>query len=168
MGFELVTVEWAGAPRHRVVRVYLDRPSAEDPERSAISLDDITKLSPIVSAALDAAEHDPESEGLRRLLAAGYTLECSSPGIERPLAKLAHFERFAGRRITVRTHEPLVPGSKQRTFHGYIAGVEADPVGTEDPYAGTLRLDEADGDQQYAIPLPAIKRAHLVFEETSS
>lgn len=180
MGYDLVTVEWAGAPKHRVVRVYLDRaadspPPAAEPTQGAvaagradgISLDEITKLTPIVSAALDAAEGDPQNEPLRRLLQAGYTLECSSPGIERPLAKVAHFNAFIGRRITVRTFEPITPGKKQRTFHGFVQRCEPDPASPDDPYAGTLSLREADGDAVYDIPLPAIKRAHLVYEETS-
>lgn len=162
MGFEVVTVEWAGAPRHRVVRVYLDRPEGSE---SGITLDDITRLSPIVGNALDAAESAPGGEELNALLRAGYTLEVSSPGVERPLATRAHFERYVGHRISVRTYEPLEPGDKQRGFHGFVQSCEADPDAPGDQRAGTLILKDADADRLYRIPLPAMKRAHLVFED---
>ena len=177
MGFEVVVVDWAGAPRHRVVRVYLDREfdaqgaqeaeggEDEDAKGKGITLDDITRMSPIVSNALDAAEADPEAGALQKLLKNGYLLEVSSPGIERPLAKASHFTRFVGRRISVRTFEPLEAGSKQRGFHGYIKHHEPDPVQPEDPRGGAVVLDEADGDGTIRIPLTAIKRAHLVYED---
>jgi ribosome maturation factor RimP len=177
LGFEVVAVDWAGAARHRVVRVYLDRApkvgegaqSAVEPadpkKKDRIGLDDITRLSPVVSNALDAAEADPASVALQKLLKSGYTLECSSPGIERPLAKAKHFLRFVGQRVSVRTHEPLEAGSKQRGFHGYVSGHEPDAVHPEDPRGGTVLLEEADGDGVIRIPLSAIKRAHLVYED---
>ena len=190
MGFEVVVVDWAGAARHRVVRVYLDvgrdahsahgalrveeveevEEVADGDEGSGakpkgITLDDITRLSPIVSNALDAAEADPEATALQRLLKTGYTLEVSSPGIERPLAKADHFTRFVGCRVSVRTFEPLEADSKQRGFHGYIKAHEPDPIHPDDPRGGAVILDEADGDGTIRIPLTAIKRAHLVYED---
>jgi ribosome maturation factor RimP len=191
MGFEVVVVDWGGTARHRVVRVYLDRPKveagpqdghAEDDEHTeqdasereahknigsgvGISLDEITRLSPVVSNALDAAEADPDATALQKLLKVGYTLECSSPGIERPLAKRAHFLSFVGRRVSVRTHDPLEAGSNQRGFHGFIKAHEPDEVHPQDPRGGYVVLDEADGEGTIRIPLSAIKRAHLVYED---
>lgn len=183
MGFEVVVVDWGGTARHRVVRVYLDRPKTEAalsdgsdapeegeaPKKSGsgigISLDEITRLSPVVSNALDAAEADPEASALNKILKAGYTLECSSPGIERPLARRKHFMSYVGHRISVRTHEPLEAGSNQRGFHGFIKAHEPDEVHPLDPRGGCVLLDEADGGGTIRIPLSAIKRAHLVYED---
>jgi ribosome maturation factor RimP len=166
MGLELVHVAWTQSGRHRKLQVFLDRPSVDeaDPTAGGITLDDCSRMSPIVSNALDAAEADPESSAaLRRLLEGAYTLEVSSPGLDRPLAKRSHFERFAGHRVTVRTTAPLSEGSKQRNFHGWIEGVEADPAAPEDDRRGVVTLRADDG-EHHPIPLVHIRRANLVYE----
>src|SRR5215470_6186258 len=87
-GFELVSVEYKGGTRSGLLRVYMDRPEG------GIRLDDLAGLSRMVGDLLDV--YDPV-EGR-------YTLEVSSPGINRPLTKLSHFEQHRGRRVRVRTH----------------------------------------------------------------
>jgi ribosome maturation factor RimP len=128
-GFELVLLEIAGAHRDPCVRVFLDC-------SGGITIDRIAEANRWIKGIIDDL---PE-------LANGYTLEVSSPGIERPLAKLADFVRFAGSDAKLAL-SPAVEGHKSVT--GTILGVDGDAVligsGT-----GTLR-----------IPHSSITRANL-------
>lgn len=157
MGYEVVLLEWLGGRSGRVARIYLDHPNG-------ISLDDCTRMSRIFSNALDAAEADPETPALAALLAQPYTLEVSSPGVDRPLVRLSHFARVVGGRAVVRTRGPLVAGSDQKTFHGHVVGTEVDPNHPVDDRRGIVRLRALDGDTVYAIALTEIRRANLVYE----
>jgi ribosome maturation factor RimP len=157
MGYEIVLLEWLGGRGGRIVRVYLDHPNG-------VSLDDCSRMSRIFSNALDAAEADPQTPALAALLAQPYTLEVSSPGVDRPLRRLSHFARNVGGRAVVRTREPLIPDNDQRTFHGRIVGTEVDPSNPEDDRLGTVLLRALDGDIIYPISLPEIRRANLVYE----
>jgi ribosome maturation factor RimP len=157
MGYEVVLLEWLGGRGGRVARIYLDHPNG-------VSLDDCTRMSRIFSAALDAAEADPETPALAALLAQPYTLEVSSPGVDRPLVRLSHFARVVGGRAVIRTRVALTPGSDQKTFHGHIVGTEVDPLHPTDDRRGTVRLRALDGDTVHAIALTDIRRANLVYE----
>ena len=157
MGYELVQVEWTGSGRQRKVRVYLDHPEG-------VTLDDCSRMSPILSNALDAAEVAPEAGRVAQLLSSPYTLEVSSPGLERPLSRRSHFERFTGNRAVIRTFAPLVEGANQRTFHGTIEATEADPSDPEHDRKGVVLLEAQDTPDTYRIPLSQIRRAHLVYE----
>ncbi|MBK7823962.1 ribosome maturation factor RimP [Nannocystis sp.] len=157
MGYEVVLLEWLGGRGGRVARIYLDHPNG-------VSLDDCTRMSRIFSNALDAAEADPETPALAALLAQPYTLEVSSPGVDRPLVRLSHFARVVGGRAVIRTRAPLTPGSEQKTFHGHIVGTEVDPTHPADDRRGTVRLKALEGDTIHAIALPDIRRANLVYE----
>lgn len=163
MGFEVVLLEWAGARGGRVVRVYLDHPKG-------VSLDDCTRMSGVLSNALDAAEADPATPELAALLAQPYTLEVSSPGVDRPLVRLSHFARFVGGRAVVRTFHPLPGqgGGDQRTFHGRIVGTEVDPADPADDRRGTVLLRSLDSDTIYKISLADIRRANLVYSPPGS
>ena len=157
MGYELVHLEWAG----RALRVYIDR-------AEGITLADCAKLSPIVSTSLDAAEHDDagaDVAALRRILAAAYHLEVSSPGLDRPLMRASQFRRFVGSRAHVRTHAPLLPGASQKNFHGRIVAVDPDPASPDDEHTGVVRLaDQDDPEVVHLVPLTLIKRANLIYE----
>ncbi len=157
MGYELVHVEWVGSGKHRRLAVYLDK-------EGGISLDDCTKMSPIISNALDAAEGDP---AVSRVLSAKYMLEVSSPGLDRPLSKLSHFRRYVGGTAKVSTFEPLPsnPSSRQKNFNGRIENVLPDPGAPQDDRAGTIVLVDSDDEARYTIGLDQIRRANLVFEE---
>lgn len=159
MGFEVVQVEWTGGRGGRVARIYLDHPRG-------VSLDDCSRMSGVLSNALDAAEADPQTPELAALLSQPYTLEVSSPGVDRPLVRLSHFARYVGGRAVVRTHHPL-PGqgsSDQRTFHGRIVGTEVDTADPTDDRRGTVLLRALDSDTIYRISLADIRRANLVYE----
>lgn len=181
LGYELVYVEWAGSGKRRKLVVFVDRPPTETAEtvegeakasaqpRSGIGLDDCARLSPIISNALDAAEAADEAEAshggaVQALLSAPYVLEVSSPGLERPLCRRSHFERFLGRRIKLRVYSPLTPGDTQRNFHGRIEQTNADPDHPNDDREGIVCLRDPDDGRQHRIPLHRVRRAHLVYE----
>ncbi len=157
LGHEVVLVEWlgGGGGARRVLRVYLDHPGG-------VSLDDCARMSRIFSNALEAAEGvDPV---LGNMLRGSYHLEVSSPGLERPLTRRSHFDRFLGQRAKVRTTAPLVPETRQRSFGGVIDETTPDPERPDDDRAGTVTLREPDGGQMHRIPISAIRRAYLVYE----
>lgn len=158
MGFEVIQLEWAGGRGSRILRVYIDHPRG-------VSLDDCTRMSGVLSNALDAAEADPATPDLAALLSSPYTLEVSSPGVDRPLVKLSHFARQVGNRAVVKTRYPLQGqgASDQKTFHGRIVGTEVDAAAPTDDRRGTMLLQALDSDIIYKISLADIRRANLVY-----
>ncbi len=166
MGYELLLVEWAQAGKRRILRVFLDRPEG-------ISVGDCGRMGRLIGDGLDAAEAaglagegDPALAGLLR---AAYTLEVSSPGVDRPLSKRRHFAAHIGGRVKVKTWEsPLEAEANERSFSGRIVSVEpaldpADPspVGSRE---GSVVIHDAAQDRNLNIPLPLIRRANLVWE----
>lgn len=107
--FELVGVECVGGGKHTVVRIYIDKPGG-------ITLDDIVTLSRQISVIFDVEEP----------IKGHYTLEVSSPGLQRPLFMPAHFQNQVGQIIAVRTSHAL--GNRQN-FKGTL--VKADDDGIE-------------------------------------
>jgi ribosome maturation factor RimP len=167
LGYALVHLEWTAAGRARKLQVFIDHPDG-------IDLDDCSRLSPIIGNALDAAEvadaegpaaGEPSRFGgeLARLLAAPYVLEVSSPGLERPLSRRSHFDRFIGRLCKVRVFSPLADDA-QRNFHGRIEAVEPDPGQPNDDRSGTVTLRDPDGGHEHRIPIDRVRRARLVYE----
>jgi len=171
MGYELVHTEFSGSGKHRRLVVYLDRqapevseaPEADDEPGTGFSLADCTKMSPIVSSTLDAAEADP-SAAVAQVLKAPYVLEVSSPGIDRPLSKLSHFRRHLGGLAKVTTFAPLDAGSTQKNFNGRIEDVQPAAHAPQDDRAGTVTLVDPDGGARHLISLDQIRRANLVYE----
>jgi len=100
MGYELVGVEFLSQGRHSIVRIYIDK-------ENGINIDDCSEVSGQVSAVLDV--EDP--------ITGEYTLEVSSPGLDRPLFTLAHFEKFKGQKCNVRMKTPV---DGRRKFVGVI------------------------------------------------
>ena len=97
LGLELVDVEMVGSGRARTLRLAVDRPGGVD-------LEALAEASAPVSAALDEAA----------AVSGAYTLEVSSPGLERPLRRPAEFARFVGTTITVKSHEPVSGARRHR------------------------------------------------------
>lgn len=108
MGFELVRVRLMGGKTH-LLQIMADRP------QGGIEVDDCAAISTAISAVLDV--EDP--------IVDAYTLEVSSPGIDRPLTRLKDFEAFEGYEARLETAE-LIDGRKR--FKGVLAGVEGDEV----------------------------------------
>ena len=162
MGYEVLLIELAGGRGGRIVRVFLDH-------ASGVSLDACTRMSRIFSNALDAAEADPATPALTALLATPYTLEVSSPGLDRPLMRLSHFARHVGGRAVVKTRHAIPGGSPdQRTFHGRIVGTAVDPGHADDDRRGSVALRALEGDTIYDIQLADIRRANLVYEHPAT
>ena len=130
LGFEYVGIEYSTNPKNRVLRLYIDQPE------TGIVLEDCATVSREVSALLDV--EDPVS--------GQYTLEVSSPGVERPLFTAEHFERFIGEPAVVQMQVPL---DGRRKFKGEIIGVES----------GEVCL-EVDG-TQWRLPIAGMAKARL-------
>ena len=113
-GYELVDVENGAAGRHRVIRIYLDKPGG-------VSLGDCARFSRRLSDCLDMNQTVPGS----------YHLEVSSPGLERPIRTLEHVQRFAGQRVSLTAHEAR---DGRRNYEGILLGPDGGRAG--------LRLDE--------------------------
>jgi ribosome maturation factor RimP len=170
LGYELLLLEWVGAGKRRLMRLYIDSPAG-------VTIEDCTRLGRILSNALDAretaagggegeaAEPAPRpSPALAALLGKPYTLEISSPGVDRPLTRRRHFADHVGSRVKLETLAPLEPGRAEKKFHGRIVAVEQDPAAPDDQRRGVVLVHDADGDRTLRIPLPRIRRANLVWE----
>jgi ribosome maturation factor RimP len=158
LGFELLEIEFAQAGRGGTLRIYIDRAggqandddkvlsplsqpgedslSRHSPSQGGISVDDCATVSHAVSQILDA--EDP--------IKGHYTLEVSSPGLERVLRKRAHFERFAGERVFV---ELKLPIEGRRRFAGTLKSVLGEAI-----------VVEVDG-RAHELPLDRIQKARL-------
>jgi ribosome maturation factor RimP len=132
MGYELVELELVGSGGNRTLRLFIDAPGG-------IGLDDCEAVSHSVEEVLDEADPIPEH----------YSLEISSPGLERPLRKAADYERFRGETVKVKTFGPI---NGQKSFTGPLIGLEDDQVVVETPEGRT------------AIPLDQVAKAHLVAD----
>lgn len=119
-GLELVHVEFAGGPRSPVVRVFIDKPGG-------VTHSDCSEVSTHVGTVLDVEDFIPGT----------YTLEVSSPGLERGLYSRGDFERFAGRLAKMKTRGAI---GGQRNFRGRIEGVEGDEILFEDKTTGRVRV----------------------------
>jgi len=129
LGFELVGVEFIHG-KSGLLRVYIDHPDG-------ISVDDCQAVSHQVSGVLDV--EDP--------IRGEYTLEASSPGLDRPLFQARDFERFAGNQVDVRL---LAPVNGRRKFKGVLGGLRDGQV--------VLQMD----DEELVVALDEIDRARLV------
>ncbi len=136
LGLELFDLETGGG----LVRVLVDRPGGVD-------LDALSAATRAVSAALDVA--DP--------IAGRYTLEVSSPGLERPLRTPVHFQRALGAKVAVRTR-PGVEG--ERRVSGLLRGADDDGIVVEIDEAHAIELGSAERRLRY----DEIERARTVFE----
>ena len=106
LAYEIVAVEMAGGDSS-IVRVYIDKADGATDKASGVTVDDCAKASRQFSAILDV--EDPISNR--------YTLEVSSPGMDRPLAKAAHFKSALGQQVKIRMAS-LVNGRKR--FKGQL------------------------------------------------
>ncbi len=137
-GMELVDLEYRREGRDMILRLFIDK-------NGGISLDDCAEVSRELSELLDV--HD--------FIADHYTLEVSSPGLNRPLKKPADYERHIGRLVKVRTFELLADdeGNRRKTFLGELLGLADGVV--------AMRLNEG---QTAHIPLEKVAKANLEFE----
>jgi ribosome maturation factor RimP len=123
-----------------VLRVVLDRPGPAATPEESVSIADCERVSQELGTILDVEDVLPDS----------YTLEVSSPGLDRPLRGAADYERFAGRLAKIVTREPV---NRQTAFAGRLRGMDGSDV-----------LFENEGGKLIRLPLAAISRARLEVE----
>ena len=114
LGLELLGIEYLPAPGGATVRLYIDVPEAESAERN-VGIEDCEAVSREVSAQLDV--EDP--------ISGNYTLEVSSPGLDRPLFGAAQFARFVGQSAKVTLK---LPQDGRRRLQGRIARVDGSTI----------------------------------------
>lgn len=127
---EIVTVEVIGSKKAPVIRIYIDA-------AGGVSFQELSGAQEWIGEMLDRIDPFPGA----------YTLEVSSPGIDRPLRTPEHFRRFAGEEVSVRTVRPLEGRSN---FKGTLVSATDDEVVVE----------TEDGPR--TIPLSEMKRAHVI------
>ena len=130
LGYSLWGLEVIASGRHSTLRIYID---SDD----GILVDDCEKVSRQVSSVLDV--EDP--------IQGEYTLEVSSPGMDRPLYALEQFACYVGHEINVRLR---VPYEGRRRYKGRLVGVEGDEV--------VMQVD----DHQFLFPVETIDKANVV------
>jgi ribosome maturation factor RimP len=123
-----------------VVRVFIDRPGAAATPDESVSVEDCAEVNRELSTILDV--EDP--------LPFAYTLEVSSPGLDRPLRSDGDYKRFAGRLAKIVVSEAV---DNQKAFEGRLRGVENDTV-----------LLEAPNGRMHRLPLRLITRGRLEVE----
>jgi ribosome maturation factor RimP len=131
-----------------VLRVIIDRPDPGKPlppEEDAVGIEDCQRVSQDLSAILDVEEEELGADALGQ----AYTLEVSSPGLDRPLRHEADYRRFTGRMAKIVTSEPV---NGQSAFAGRLAGLEE----------GVVLLEQ--GRKIHRVPLANVKRARLDVE----
>jgi ribosome maturation factor RimP len=132
-GVELVHAEVAGPDNKPIVRIFIDKPEG-------VTHQDCSAVSLHVGTILDVED----------FIHSAYTLEVSSPGLDRGLYKPADYERFAGSLAKLKTHQPV---GGQRNFRGRLLGLEGGEVLFEDRTSGPVR-----------VPLAAIAKANLEID----
>jgi len=129
---ELVGIEYARQGKRSLLRIYIDK-------ENGVDVKDCQRISHQLSGVLDVEDIIKEQ----------YQLEVSSPGLDRPLYTLAHFERFAGRMAKLTLVSPI---KGQRKFKGTLEGVEEDQV--------IVNI----GEDELVLSLNAIDKANLIPE----
>lgn len=133
LGYELADLEVRLGGKNGLVRLFIDSPEG-------IGLDDCEKVSRAVSALLDVEDPVPGN----------YDLEVSSPGLDRKLRKVEHFQRFIGQIVKVKLRFPL---EGRRRFRGKLLSADDENI-----------VVEVDG-ESYSLALATIDTARLVPDE---
>jgi len=132
-GLELVHVEVAGPDQKPIVRIFIDKPNG-------VTHEDCSEVSLHIGTIFDVED----------FIHSAYTLEVSSPGLERGLYKRADYEKFAGRLARMKTQTPI---SGQRNFRGRLLGIDGDEILFEDRTSGRVR-----------VPLNTVAKANLELD----
>ena len=135
-GLELVHTEVAGPENNPIVRVFIDKPGG-------VTHDDCSDVSTQIGTVLDVED----------FIHSAYTLEVSSPGLERGLYKAADYERFTGSAAKIKTRVAI---GNQRNFRGTIVGAANDRVVFDDRTTGRVE-----------IPFESIAKANLEVDVES-
>ena len=139
-GLEIFDVQFRREAGGMVLRVQIDRPGPAATAEDSVSVEDCARVSRDLSALLDVEDVVPTA----------YTLEVSSPGLDRPLRGADDYRRFAGRRAKIVMRERV---DGQGFFKGRLGGVDGDDV-----------IIDADDGRTRRVPLGVITRANLEVE----
>jgi len=140
-GLELVDVEYLREGNRWVLRLYIDK-QGSDEKGKGVDLEDCQRATHAVETAIEVADVVPHE----------YALEVSSPGIERPLTRPAHFQRFVGRKVQVKTFGPMFDPPR-KSFTGKLVAFADDAVQVEVEGAGLFKIERKE-----------IAKANLVAE----
>jgi len=156
-GLEVVEVEFRGSGNARMLRVFLDRPGAAagDP-LAGVTHGDCADFSREFGTILDVEDALPGS----------YTLEVSSPGLDRKLTKASDFERFVGSRVKLTTRQPL---NNNRHFEGRLESFQAGRLMLDLSMASKKSRKKmasavAEQGQKIGIEFANVEKANLVPE----
>ena len=133
MGLELVDTVYTNVQGRWILKVFIDKPDG-------VTIDDCGAFSRELSTALDVDDTIPGR----------YSLEVSSPGLDRPLKKQKDFKRFVGKKVRLRTKEPI---GESRNFNATLAGVDE----------GGVLMEDAEG-RRFEVDYSNIEKANLVIE----
>jgi ribosome maturation factor RimP len=138
LGLELVEIEYKREGRQMILRIFIDK-------EGGVTLDDCAAVSKEFSALLDVEDIVPGK----------FTLEVSSPGLDRPLKTLSDYVRYTGKLVKIKTFAAIADdaGNLRKTFLGKLLGMEGDVI--------LLKLQDG---QSASIPFSAVAKANLEFE----
>jgi ribosome maturation factor RimP len=139
MGYELVDVQQGG---RGLLTVFIDFPPQSDEQQPAIAVEDCEKVTHQLLHVLTV-----ENIAFERL-------EVSSPGLDRPLKKVADYERFAGQEATVKLRMPMASAANRKTFQGVLHAPEGDKL--------KLEFESKDGPAVLEFTLADVDKARLV------
>ena len=139
-GLQIFDVQFRREGPGMVLRVRLDRPGPSATAEDSVSVEDCARVSRDLSAVLDVEDMVPVA----------YTLEVSSPGLDRPLRHADDYRRFAGRRAKLVMREAV---DGQKFVKGILGGVDGHDV-----------LIDGDEGRQHRVPIGVITRANLEVE----
>jgi len=140
LGLDIFDVQYRREGGGMVLRIQLDRPGSGATAEDSVSVQDCERVSRDLSAILDVEDVIPTA----------YTLEVSSPGLDRPLRGAADYDRFAGRRAKIVMREAV---DGQMFFKGRLGGIDAAHV-----------VVETDDGRRHRVPIGVIARANLEVE----
>ena len=139
-GLEIFDVEFRREGQGLVLRVRIDRPGPAATAEDSVSIENCAQVSRDLSTLLDVEDVVPGA----------YTLEVSSPGLDRPLRHADDYRRFSGRRAKLVMREAV---DGQKYFKGRLGGVDD----------GAVLIDAEDG-RRHRVPIGVITRANLEVE----
>ena len=145
-GLDIFDVQYRREGPGMVLRVQIDRPGSGRTAEESVSVEDCARVSRDLSAVLDV--EDP--------LPVAYTLEVSSPGLDRPLRHAADYGRFAGRRAKLVMCEAV---DGQMFFKGRLEGIE-----TGNDHGRDVVIIVSDDGRSHRVPIGVITRANLEVE----
>jgi ribosome maturation factor RimP len=154
-GLEVVEVEVCGTGKHRMLRIFIDRPGAvpEANRPDGVTHEDCANFSREFGTIVDVEDALPGGS---------YVLEVSSPGLDRKLTKAADFERFRGQRVKLMTREPV---NNNRHFEGTLESFENGRLLLDLSAARKKKMRPKEGESsKVEIELSNVEKANLVPE----